>query len=557
MIAPLQPSLGTELPHPLPADWATVEMLGQYAYCPRRFHLIYGEGNGDDSSNRYRPGESGPGTIRSLTLASEELGLAGKMDLLAEASVDGVAVPVMTKPGLVPDQASRTYLPERIQLMARGLLLRRHGYRCDHGEVLYTASGSRIRVEFDDGLEGQTLKVIRMVRAGRGETRLPAPLDDSPKCWGCSVSGICLPDETRRLRVALDGEEPSAHPDPRRLFPAREIATPFYVQEQGARVGKTGHRLVVMKGGTVLGETRLRDTSQVVLFGNVQISTPALHWLMDEGKPVVHFSTGGWFLGMSHGNGVENALTRSAQYAAAADPVSSGRFAVSLVRAKVVNQRGLLQRHGRGETSAQAVEALGQMLRKMDPSAAWTAEQVLSWEEQAAALYFGAFRSLLKPSDFPDFDVRRRNQRPPHDPLNALLSFASALLVKECLVALWSEGLDPWWGLFHRPRQGHPALALDLMEPFRPMLVDSTVMTAINTGALKSRNFERTVRGCALKPTARKALLKVWEQRLDQLLTHPDFGYRCSWRTVLRLQARLLARLLRGDITNLPWPVER
>jgi CRISP-associated protein Cas1 len=138
-----------------------------------------------------------------------------------------------------------------------------------------------------------------------------------------------------------------------------------------------------------------------------------------------------------------------------------------------------------------------------------------------------------------------------------LLSFTYALLVKESLVALWSEGLDPWWGLHHRPRHGRPALALDFMEPFRPIIADSVVITTINTGMVRPKDFETNANGCAMKPAAKKALLRAWEQRLDQIYTHPEFGYRCSWRTILRIQARLMVRWLRGDIPNLPWPVVR
>jgi CRISPR-associated protein Cas1 len=137
------------------------------------------------------------------------------------------------------------------------------------------------------------------------------------------------------------------------------------------------------------------------------------------------------------------------------------------------------------------------------------------------------------------------------------LSFSYALLAKECLTALLAEGLDPWWGLYHPPRHARPALALDLMEPFRPVIADSAVITAINTGMVGAGDFVSNSNGCALQPGGRKAFLRAWEQRLDQLFTHPDFDYRCSWRTILRIQARLLARWLRGDIPRWSCPVVR
>ncbi len=134
--------------------------------------------------------------------------------------------------------------------------------------------------------------------------------------------------------------------------------------------------------------------------------------------------------------------------------------------------------------------------------------------------------------------------------MSALLSFGYALLTKECTVALLAEGLDPWWGFYHRPRHGRPALALDLMEPLRPLIADSAVVSAVNTGMLKAKDFTTSRAGCMLNPIARKAMIRAYESRLDQVVTHPVFGYRCSWRSMIRVHARLLARWLRGDVPS-------
>ena len=582
--------MGNEVSSNLPEDWATVDMVNRFTFCPRLFHLMYVEGRWED--NHYTlegkaihrrvdridqllpeaaapeqapaaepEGDPPPVIARSVSLAHDELGYMGKLDLVSADPEGGEAVPVETKRGRVPAVPHRAYEPERVQVMAQGLLLRHHGYKSDHGYIYFAGSKTRVRVDFDAELETKTLEIIAAVKAGRAATVMPPPLEDSPKCWGCSLCGICLPDETRELRDAANHPAVDVGTDPRRLYPARDRATPFYVQEQGARIGKTGERLTVTKEGEIIGETRLIDTSQVVIFGNVQISAQALHLLMEKGKPVVHFSTGTWFHGISQGMGIENAYSRAAQYAAAADPLICSRFTQSLIHAKVANQRALILRNGSGEAKEKCITALAAHLKTLDPSApaapVIAPEFLLGWEGQAASHYFAAFSSMLKTGELPDFDFQHRNRRPPKDPVNALLSFTYALLVKESLVALWSEGLDPWWGLYHRPRHGRPALALDFMEPFRPILADSVVITAINTGMLKPKDFETNANGCAMKPAAKKALLRAWEQRLDQIYTHPEFGYRCSWRTILRIQARLMVRWLRGDIPNLPWPVVR
>ena len=158
---------------------------------------------------------------------------------------------------------------------------------------------------------------------------------------------------------------------------------------------------------------------------------------------------------------------------------------------------------------------------------------------------------MLKPRGFSgEWDFHGRNRRPPRDPVNALLSFGYAMLAKECTVALAAEGLDPFWGFYHRPRHGRPSLALDVMEPLRPLIVDSAVLTAVNTSMVSGGDFVTAASGCVLKPSGRKAFIRAYEARLDQLVTHPLFDYRCSWRTILKLQARLLSRWLRGDVPS-------
>lgn len=175
-----------------------------------------------------------------------------------------------------------------------------------------------------------------------------------------------------------------------------------------------------------------------------------------------------------------------------------------------------------------------------------------------AATYFGAFGSMLRSLHVDTtFDFTKRNRRPPTDPVNTLLSFTYSLLAKEFTVALYTEGLDPWWGFYHRPKHGKPSLALDLMEPYRPLIADSAVITAINTGMIRGSDFTRSKAGCMLKDTGRKAIIKAFEARLDHLITHPEFGYRCSWRSALRVQVRLLARFLRHDIPDYKHIVTR
>lgn len=558
-----------------------VRMLNEYAYCPRLFHLMHVEGRWDDNvytvegkhahrrvdrldhvlhdpdqavedrpaSSQATDDDEPPKISRSVPLASERLGLTAKLDLVSTASSE--AVPVETKRGRVPNNPERSWEPERVQLMAQGLLLREHGYACDHGVLYYTGSRTRVDVTFTPELEARTLWLVEQARVAAHATELPSPLDDSPKCVGCSLNGICLPDETLALQRVP--EDPAA-PSVRRLYPARDDALPLYVQEQGAKVGKTGENLVVRKGTETLAKARLKDVSQLVLCGNVGVSAQTIHLLAQASVPVVHLSSGHWFHAITHGISLRNAYDRAAQFAAASHPVRCLGFAKEIVSAKGSNQRTLLRRNG--SASSRTLGEMSQLIAQVRD--AERAEQLLGLEGAIAAHYFRHFDSMLSPRDFDaEWDFERRNRRPPRDPINALLSFGYALLTKECTVALLAEGLDPWWGFYHRPRHGRPALALDLMEPFRPLIVDSAVVTTVNTGMVKAKDFTTSRSGCMLNPIARKSMIRAYESRMDQLVTHPVFEYRCSWRSMIRVHARLLSRWLRGDIPRFESIVTR
>jgi len=150
------------------------------------------------------------------------------------------------------------------------------------------------------------------------------------------------------------------------------------------------------------------------------------------------------------------------------------------------------------------------------------------------------------------FDFNGRNRRPPTDPVNALLSYAYAMLVKDVAISLQAVGFDPYLGFYHTLRYGRPSLALDMMEEFRPIIADSVVLWVINNRVLTQDDFIVRGHAAALKPDARKKFISAYERRVDALVTHPVFGYRISYRRVLEVQARLLGRYLTGEIAAYP-----
>jgi CRISPR-associated protein Cas1 len=196
-------------------------------------------------------------------------------------------------------------------------------------------------------------------------------------------------------------------------------------------------------------------------------------------------------------------------------------------------------------------------------------EQLLGLEGNAARIYFELFPGMLKvgdpnedptrsasPVDFP-FDFTHRNRRPPRDPVNALLSLAYSVLAKDLTIVCHAVGFDPFLGYYHQPRFGRAPLALDLMEPFRPLIADSVVLSAINTRMVTPRDFIRTGQAVALRPDGRKAFFRAYEQRMDTLVTHPIFGYRLNYRRLLEIQTRLLARVVTGEMSDYPVYVTR
>jgi CRISPR-associated protein Cas1 len=222
------------------------------------------------------------------------------------------------------------------------------------------------------------------------------------------------------------------------------------------------------------------------------------------------------------------------------------------VGGKIANQRTLLRRN-HADPPAMALDDLSQAAETA--AHAESLATLLGVEGNAARVYFSQLPGMLKPRQGDDpascgftFDFAGRNRRPPTDPVNALLSLGYAILGKDLTVACWVVGFDPFLGFFHQPKYGKPALALDLMEEFRAIIVDSVVITAINTGVVDLGDFLCRGSAVALRPEGRRRFLQAYERRLSSLVTHPVFGYRICYRRVLEVQARILARVLLGEL---------
>ena len=556
-------------------------MVNEFVYCPRLAYLMWAQAEwaetGDtvdgkrvharvDRANAPLPApealedESEKAVSRALTLSSERLGVIAKIDI-AEAE-DGAVTPVDYKRGKRPHVARGAYEPERVQVCLQALLLEEHGYRVEEGAIWYAESRERVRVALDDELRHAAREAVSRLRLTVAHGRIPPPLRDSPKCPRCALVSVCLPDEVS----ALGGSDLA----PRPIAVAADEALPLVVQSQRARIAKEGDTLKIAdeeQGDTTV---RLMEVSDVALFGNVAITSPALAALMERDIPVTFHSHGGWFRGVAHGLGHRNVEVRTAQYRASFDDGLRLRFARDLIAAKIVNQRTILRRNWRGgkEERKAALDRLD--TARGSASRAPTAAALLGFEGDAAAIYFRAFAGLLAPpaggedegkgegsADLAPFRFEARNRRPPTDPVNAMLSLAYAMLTRHFTVALAAVGLDPYRGLFHAPRHGRPALALDLMEPFRPLVADSVVLTVVNTGEVAPGDFVTGATGTALSNAGRRRFVSAFERRLSQETTHPLFGYRLSMRRLLTMQARLLSRYFLGELPSYPHYLPR
>ncbi len=557
------PELAGDLPL-LPA-----RMLNEHQYCPRLAYLEWVQGEWAESADTvdgrrvHRRVDRASGELpapedidaetrfhaRSITLSSNRLGLIAKMDLV-EAE-DGAVVPVDYKRGKRPHVPKGAYDPERVQLCAQGMILEEHGYRCDEGVLYFAESKERVRVPFDAELRALTQNAVDGMRLTAAGGQIPPPLVDSPKCPRCSLVGICLPDEVNFFK--------REDAPPRPLAVQKDDALPVYVQAQRAKVAKSGETLEISIDDQKVQTVRLGEASQLVLWGNVYVTTPTLHELMAREVTVSWHSHGGWFLGHTIGTGHKNVEVRTAQYRASFDAAHCLRLSRGFVVAKIQNARTLLRRNWKaGEAPEPLLDAFRQ-----DIDLARRAKglpELLGAEGNGAARYFREFRNMLSRSDGSDelpFDFTRRNRRPPSDPVNALLSFAYALLVRAWTATLSAVGFDPYRGFYHQPRYGRPALALDLMEPFRPLVADSAVILAINNGEVKPTDFIAAAGSVALNADGRKRFIAAFERRLSQEVTHPEFGYRIAYRRLFELQARLLARHLLGELEDYPNFVTR
>lgn len=323
----------------------------------------------------------------------------------------------------------------------------------------------------------------------------------------------------------------------------------LYLNEQQAFVKKRDEYLLIEYQDKRKIEVPLAKVSQVVVSGDITFTTPALHTLLEKGIEVCFLSMYGHFRGRLSPPVAKNAAVRRAQYRAHSSQEGALSVAQACVRGKLENMRVLLMRANRTLQDDAITDAVTAIRNGMqDIPKATTIGSLFGIEGNASAAYFRVFGKMIRGP----FTFTHRQRRPPRDPINALLGLSYTLLTHQVSAAIQVVGLDPYIGFLHQTRHGKPALALDLMEEFRPIIADSVVLDVINHRILTPQDFHEELGAVLLKPAARKTFYGKFEERLQEELQHPHFGYKTSYQRCIELQTRLLAKWLTNEIPSYP-----
>jgi len=593
----------------------TCRGVAEYAYCPRLFYYMTVEGIFLPSSdteqgagvhrrvdrpsqspqdpppkNSSQPASAGspdsdpdkPLSVRSLVLTSERLGLTATLDL---AEVTGnTAIPVeyrkgrpkrsgqvaeptdemMEQPRLLP--GPEPWPTDRVQIGLQVLLLEEAGYTVPEAYLYYTSERLKLRVAVDEGLRSLALATLAEAKRAAEGPR-PPPLINDPRCPRCSLQPICLPDEINHQRLAavtIGGNVPYPPPEeltPRKLWPPRDDGIHVVLQREGVRVGVRGQSVrITDKDGEVVRDLPLANVESLAVVGSVQVSTQALTVFAEHEVPVAYLTGAGRLIAMMDPMGPTSAAVRAAQVRMLDTPDRALALARAVTVAKIANQRTLLMRnYGTGSgLPSRVADDLQRCIASAESAS--DLDSLRGHEGNAAAIYFAHFAGMFKEGvrEIADrFDANGRQRRPPPDPVNAVLSFAYSMLTHECTAAARLASLEPTIGALHTTRPGRPALSLDLMEPFRPLIADSVAISAFNRGELAEGHFLNTAAGCALTDYGRKAFFGAYGRRMDTEVTHPVFEYRLSYRRMLMLHARLVAAWLLGEVPTLSFLTTR
>lgn len=514
-----------------------ISLVAHHEFCPRRAWIeasgeklstSYAMAMGDSAHQRvHDPAASDGSTVRSMDVRSADHRFHGRLDA-AETGPSGALRIVEYKATPVRSSATVTE-PMRIQLALQAIALEEMGEEVSGAEVFFTSHRRRVPIELeDDDLRSAALDAVQATRSTVESRDAPLPLVDDARCAGCSHVSLCLPDE--RAQAPTDRRIAVADPDGQVLH----LAT------YGARASLRDGRIRVSHRSEEISSLPIERVHAVVVHGNVDLTSGLLRELLWRGVPISWCSSSGRLVGTAHSSHSPNGHARVRQHVASAE----GRvdLAREFVAAKIANQATMLRRHG---DAPEIVAALRDLSRRA--SSTMRVPDLFGVEGAAASAYFSAFPSLIAGArsevgeDFPG-----RVGRGATDRVNVCLNYVYGLLAGECSRALIGCGLDPHAGFLHSSGRNKPALALDLMEEFRPIIGDSVVLGAVNNGEVTASGFTDLRGTMRIGDAARKALIAAYERRMSTEFTHPVFRYKITWRRAIEVQARMVLGVLDG-----------
>ncbi|MDZ8187784.1 MAG: type I-D CRISPR-associated endonuclease Cas1d [Nostoc sp. ChiSLP02] len=325
-----------------------------------------------------------------------------------------------------------------------------------------------------------------------------------------------------------------------------------YVTQEDAFIGKVDERLHVKFEKKTILDVPLIKIDGVVVLGRATVSPAVISELLERHIPVTFLTENGRYLGRIEPEVTKNIFVRKAQWQAAGESAQAIHVVQSFVRGKLKNYRNLLNRRQRENADLDLSVNLTRLEHAIAPiDSTQNINSLRGLEGAGSAAYFGCFNELIRTTEF-TFNSRVR--RPPTDPVNSLLSFGYSLLRHDIQGAVNIAGFDPYLGYLHCDRYGRPSLALDLMEEFRPLIVDAVVLSAINKQLLITADFvtEPLSAAVSLTPEGRKTFLRLYGQKKQSEFKHPVFGRKCTYQEAFELQARLLAKYLMGETEKYP-----
>lgn len=529
-----------------PEDTLPISLICHTVFCPRRTWL---EVNGEKTDTYQvqagytahkrvdRPGDSRPKELRSLTLNSERLGVNGKADLVRVNGgkvrvVEYKATPIRRAPVVTPAQ--------QVQLALQAMCLREEGLEVEGASVRFVDHNQTVNVELSDGLFQRAKEYVDETRAIIEGSRAPAPLIDDARCSSCSHISVCLPDERAAVSVR------------RKIRPSEPAGQLLHVTVPGSRVSLSRGRVRVSKKGEELANVALELIRGIVVHGNIDLSAALVRELLWRNHSIVWCSSTGRVYGWAQSSDGPNGLSRARQHVAFHEgfmPIAS-----EMIHAKVCNQATFLRRNSESTEHVLKLRALARRV-----ISAKNSRDLFGIEGEAASVYFSVFGDLIKSRAMEKygFEWRGRFGRGAKDEINILLNYAYGMLTAECVRAIVSCGLDPHAGVLHSSSRNKPALALDLMEEFRPLVADSAVIGMLNKLAFPLNGFHRSGETVRLSDEGRKAVIRAVESRLEEEFKHPVFGYKISWRRTIEVQARIVLGVIDGSQPNYKGMVTR